>query len=110
MNLKKKMASIQRDIAVPDQSDWQLLITSPEVCKKVIDKANHILVDTLLRAKACEMTWAEIRSTVYSQMEKLNRRYPKSGLLDSEGCATIATFFAIHYDPAIYDYLRYEHP
>jgi len=104
-SLNDKVAALRTDVALPDNSNWQQA-DSPEL-NEIIGLANAVLVEVLEQAKAEGMDWSEIGEGVYRGIREINARYPEADLLCSEGCATIALFFAANYDPTCYDYILY---
>lgn len=108
--LSEKEEELLETVALPGVDDWQLLDPDDEereVIEAIVAELNAVLVDALEFAKREKPTFGEIGKRVYSQIALIDAKYPEYGVTDSEGCQTIARFFAVNYHPAIYDFLRY---
>lgn len=108
LTLSDKRNQLLTTVAMPTNDDWELLLDDEREIAVVIEKANAILVRVLEQAKeGAYLVQSEIALAIFDSMDKLNAEYPDAGLTDSEACRTIALFFALNYDPTIYEYLRY---
>ena len=101
--LSEKENELLLTVGMPDSDDWRLLGGGDEV----IQELNDVLVAALEFAKAADRTWGDIADEIFPPLAKLNAKYPKIGILESDAYTTVARFFAINLTPAIYDYLRY---
>lgn len=101
--LSEKENALLLTVALPENDDWRLLEGNDEV----VNELNEVLVAALEYAKAEERTWGDIAEQIFPQLAKLNARHPKLGILESDGYTTVARFFAVNLNTAIYDYLRY---
>jgi hypothetical protein len=105
LTLREKEKQLWETVALPGEDDWELL--NDENNSAIIVEANAILVKVLELCKSGAFsTWGDIAKAVYTPLSELEERY-EAGLLDSEGRQTVARFFGINYNPAMYDYLRY---
>ncbi|WP_274644132.1 hypothetical protein [Pseudomonas serbica] len=101
--LSEKENALLLTVALPDNDDWRL----PEGNDEVIKELNEVLVAALEFAKAGDRTWGDIAEEIFPALAKLDAKHSKLGILESDGYTTVARFFAINLNTAIYDYLRY---
>ncbi len=108
LTLQEKKEVLRFTVAMPTADNWQLLSESVDEKTIVIEKANAILLKVLEGCKASSYaTWGGIARAIFEPMDELAAKYPDAGLTDSEASHTIALFFALNYDPTIYNFLRY---
>jgi hypothetical protein len=109
LTLSQKHKALRDTVAVPDDQDWQLLVADDAERRAIVAELNDALVSALEAVKALptQSTWGDIASEISSRLDPLEAKYPNAGISDSEGHATIATFFALNWQPAMYDFLRY---
>lgn len=108
LTLQEKEKALRSTVAMPTADNWQLLSENADEKTIVIEEANAILLNVLEGCKASTYTtWGEIVRAIFEPMDKLASKYPDAGLTDSEASQTIALFFALNYDPAIFNFLRY---
>ncbi|WP_426158109.1 hypothetical protein [Pseudomonas sp. TSRC2-2] len=103
-SITEKEKSLWDTVAMPQASDWQLLSDNPSV----LIELNTVLINALHFAKSgTDVTFGEVAEQIFPALAVIDKKYPDSGVTDSEGYLTVARFFAINYSPAIYDFLRY---
>lgn len=109
--LSDKEAALRASVAMPTADDWQLLSSSKEDAAAIIERANVVLSNVLARLKNREFpTLGAAGRALFPELEAIADEYPDSGLLDSEGMQTVARFFAVNFQPALYDFFRYYSP
>jgi hypothetical protein len=101
--------ALRATIAVPEDLDWQLLVADEAERRAIVAEQNGALVSALEAVKELptQSTWGDIASRISSRIDPIEVKYPNAGISDSEGHATIANFFALNWEPAMYDFLRY---
>jgi hypothetical protein len=109
LTLSQKHEALRETIAVPEDQDWQLLVADDAKRRAIVAELNDALVSALEAVKALppQSTWGDIASEIASRLDPLEAKYPNTGISDSEGHATVASFFALNWEPAMYDFLRY---
>lgn len=106
LTLAEKESTLLATVALPTAQDWQL-VGELHIHEEVLASANRILAEVLEGCKASKyLVWGQIAEAIYKPLAKLEQEY-NVGLVDSEGCQTVARFFGVNYTPAIYEFLRY---
>lgn len=104
MTLSEKQNLLAATVALPTSRDWQLLVDDYQL----VESLNTVLAQTLADAKAGKhASWEQIGAAVFGQIQAFVDKFPDAGILDSEGYLTVSRFFAVNYDPAMYNFLRY---
>jgi hypothetical protein len=108
MNLSEKEESLRATVAFPTVSDWQLSGDDENVKQALVSQLNREMERTLQELKdGILVTWGEVATALYSRIDRIAAHHPLAGIKDSEGSETMARFFAVNYEPAIYDFIRY---
>lgn len=110
LTLTQKQEALRSTVAVPEDQDWQLLVQDESKRRAIVAELNDALVEALEVAKAQPphtYLWGDLAKDISSRIEPLEAKYPDAGISDSEGRATVARFFALNWEPAMYDFLRY---
>ena len=108
MKLDTKIMRLPKTVAIPTESNWQLLIEDPKEIKHVVGLLNAQLLIVLEKAKAGKYkTDGKLHHDLTRRMLRIADRHHDAGIFDSEGKQTMALFFAVNYEPTIYDYIRY---
>lgn len=104
MTLSEKQNLLAATVALPTAMDWQLQVDDDELMGRLNAALAQVLADTKASKHG---TWGEIGAAIFGQLDAFAEEFPDAGILDSEGSQTVARFFAVNLDPAMYDFLRY---
>ena len=101
MTLAEKQALLHATIALPSANEWLL-------SGKVVYELNDMLLTALSDIEASPRTYGEIKMRLDGRVNSICRNNPDLDIDNSEVRETIALFFALNHDVAIYHFLRYE--
>lgn len=105
LSLSAKREALRESVSLPTLEEWGLVCGT----QQLVDEVNAVLLRGLDALRAGEIQ-GKVRYRLFEELVLVHQSNKAACVLDSEGMSAIAAFFAVNYDPALYDFMRYYSP
>lgn len=105
LSLAAKREALRASVSLPTLEEWGLVCGT----QQLVDELNAVLLRGLHALRAGELQ-GKVRYRLFEELVLVHQANKAACLLDSEGMSAIAAFFAVNYDPSLYDFMRYYSP